>query len=71
MKRIGRAGSMEGMKREICRIEAEELEVELAESEGMNAPPSRNDLILDMRRIEDADGDKSMMGSGRRAGLRL
>lgn len=69
MKRIGRAGSIEGMKREICKIEAEELDVEFAESAGTYAPPSRNDLIFDMRRIEDADGERSMMGSGRRAGV--
>lgn len=72
IKRIGRAGSIEGMNREICRMEAEEVDVELAESAGINAPPSRNDLIFDMRRIEDADGERSIMGSGRRAGaLRL
>lgn len=69
MKRIGRAGSIEGMKREICKIEAEELDVELAESAGINAPPSRNDLMFDMRRIDDADGERSMIGSGRRAGV--
>ena len=32
----------------------------------MYVPDSRNDLILLMRRSEDAEGDSKMMGSGRR-----
>jgi len=50
----------------MCRIEAEEVEVDMDESGGVYIPPSRNDLIFDMRRSEDAEGDSRMMGSGRR-----
>ena len=35
MKRMGRAVSMEGRRRSMCKIEAEELEPELEESAGM------------------------------------
>ena len=31
-------------------------------------PFSRNDLIFDMRKSEEAEGDNKMMGSGRRTG---
>lgn len=39
------------------------------ESGGMYIPLSRKDLILLIRRRDDADGESSMMGSGRRPGL--
>jgi hypothetical protein len=68
MKRMGRAVSIEGRKREMCRIEAEELEVEMEDSGGMYVPDSRNDLIFDIRRSEEADGERRMIGSGRRTG---
>ena len=35
MNRIGRVASMEGNKREICRIEAEELDVDADDSAGI------------------------------------
>ena len=35
MKRIGRVVSIEGKRREICKIEAEELEVDDEDSAGM------------------------------------
>lgn len=52
----------------MCRMEAEELDVELEESGGMYTPLSMKDLIFDIRRREDAEGESRMMGSGRRAG---
>jgi len=36
------------------------------ESVGMYVPDSRKDLMLDMRRREDAEGETRMIGSGRR-----
>jgi len=68
MNRIGRLASIAGRSREICKMEAEELEVELEDSAGMYTPLSRNDLILAMRRMEEAEGETRMMGSGRRTG---
>ena len=68
MKRIGRVLSIEGKMRSICKIEAEELEPELDESAGMYTPPSRKDLMLDMRIREDAEGERRIIGSGLRAG---
>jgi hypothetical protein len=65
MKRIGRTGSIVGNIREICRIEADELEVETEESGGIYTPLSRKDLIFDIRRSDDAEGDRRMIGSGR------
>lgn len=35
MKRIGRVGSIVGRRREMCRMDAEELDVEDEESAGM------------------------------------
>jgi hypothetical protein len=35
MKRIGRVVSIEGNRREMCKIEAEELDVELEDSAGI------------------------------------
>ncbi len=63
---MGRTGSMEGSRRAIWRIEAVELEVDIEDSGGVYTPPSRNDLILDIRKSDDAEGDSKMMGSGRR-----
>lgn len=49
----------------MCSIDALDVEPALALSAGMKWPPSRNDLMLDMRRREEAEGDRRMMGSGR------
>jgi hypothetical protein len=68
MKRIGRWGSIEGKIRSICRIEAEELDPELDESAGIYVPLSRKDLMFDIRRREDAEGDRRIIGSGLRTG---
>lgn len=66
MKRIALEGSMDGKVRDMCKIEADELEVETEESGGIYVPDSRNDLIFDMRRSDEADGDSRIIGSGRR-----
>lgn len=66
MKRIARTGSIEVRTRDMCKIEADEVEVDIEESGGVYIPPSRNDLIFDIRRSEDAEGDSRMIGSGRR-----
>jgi len=68
MKRRGRAGSIEGKIRERFKSEADELEDMLEESAGTKTPVSRKDLMFDMRRIEEADGDRRIMGSGLLAG---
>jgi hypothetical protein len=65
---MGRDESIEGKVRMMCRMEAEELDVELEESGGMYTPLSIKDLMFDMRRREDAEGERRMMGSGRRTG---
>jgi len=69
MKRMGRVGSIPGRVREMCRMEADELDVETEDSGGMYTPLSRKDLMFDMRRIADAEGERRMIGSGRRAGV--
>jgi hypothetical protein len=69
MNRIGRVESIDGSSRDICRIEADELDVELEDSVGTYVPLSRNDLMFDMRRRDDAEGDRRMIGSGRREGV--
>ncbi len=38
-------------------------------SGGMYVPLSRNDLMLDMRRRDEAEGERRMIGSGRRDGF--
>lgn len=38
-------------------------------SGGMYVPVSRNDLMLDMRKREEAEGESKMIGSGRRMGF--
>lgn len=68
MKRMARLGSIDGNVRVICKMEADELDVELDDSGGMYTPPSRKDLMFDIRRREDAEGDRRMIGSGRRTG---
>ena len=40
-----------------------------AESAGIKVPASKKDLMLLMRRSDDADGESRMIGSGRRPGL--
>ena len=66
INRIARAVSIEGRSRDTCKIEAEADDVKLAESLGTYVPLSRNDLMFDMRRRDDADGERRMIGSGRR-----
>lgn len=61
MKRSGRLGSMVGSRREMCRM----LVVEFGAG-GWYWPDSRKGLMFDMRRREEAEGDRRMMGSGRR-----
>jgi hypothetical protein len=60
---------MDGRTREICRIDADEVDVETEESGGMYIPDSRKDLIFDMRRSEEAEGESNMIGSGRRVAV--
>ncbi len=50
----------------MCKMLAELVEPARLESGGMYVPASRNDLMLPMRRREEAEGDRSMMGSGGR-----
>ena len=61
MKRKGRVASILGSSREMCRIVAE-----VVVSGGVYWPFSRKDLMFDMRRREEAEGESKMMGSGRR-----
>lgn len=65
---MGRAGSIFGINRWTWRIDAVELEVDTDDSGAVYIPPSRNDLILDIRKSDDAEGESKMMGSGRRFG---
>lgn len=71
MKRIGRDGSIDGIARAMCRIDALDDDVASEDSGGVYVPPSRKDLTFDMRSSEEADGDTRMMGSGRRLGFWL
>lgn len=64
MKRIARLESMVGMERMMCRSVAEEEDVKLEDSGGTYRPPSRKDLIFDMRSNEEAEGERRIMGSG-------
>jgi hypothetical protein len=64
MKRIGRDVSIEGIRRVICRIEADDEEDATEESAGMYAPPSRNDFMFVIRRRDEADGERRIIGSG-------
>lgn len=66
MNRIGRVGSISFIVRLMCNMLAPALELAATESDGTNSPPSRKDLIFDMRSSDEAEGDRSMMGSGRR-----
>jgi hypothetical protein len=52
----------------MCNIDAEEEDVAVDESAGVKRPLSRNDLILDIRSREEAEGERRMIGSGRRTG---
>ena len=49
----------------MCRIEAVLEEPASAESGGTYTPDSRKDLMLLMRRREDAEGESRIIGSGR------
>lgn len=71
MKRMGRVASMDGIMRARCSMEELALEEEREASGGMYVPLSRKDLMLDMRRSEEAEGETRMIGSGRRPGLGL
>lgn len=62
MNRSGPRGEMDGMVRWVWRMLIAPLEA----LEGWNWPCSRKDLMLDMSRREEAEGDSRMMGSGRR-----
>jgi hypothetical protein len=64
MKRIGRFGSTARIVRWTWSIVA----VEPPASGGVNLPSSRKDRALERRRREDAEGDRRIMGSGRRVG---
>lgn len=64
MNRIGRFGSTLLMTRCTCSM----LAVEAPMSGGMNLPSSRKDRALFMRRSDEAEGERRMMGSGRRDG---
>lgn len=68
MKRRGREVSIEGTRRWICNMDAEDDDVAVDESAGVKRPLSKKDLIFDMRRREEADGESRMMGSGRLTG---
>lgn len=61
MKRSGRLVSIVGRRREICRM----LVVEFGAG-GWYWPDSRKGFMFDMRRREEAEGERRMMGSGRR-----
>ena len=69
MKRKGRCGSTDESCRETCRMLAPDVEPARLESGGMYVPVSRKDLMLVMRSREDAEGERSMIGSGRRPGF--
>lgn len=73
MKRKGVRGSMEGRRRVIWRRLEEALEEESSAEGGMKVPDSRKDFTFDMRRREDAEGERRMMGCSMRRGgfLRL
>jgi len=61
MKRRG-CEEMDGSTRDICR----KLDVEVSRAlGGMKTPSSRKDLMLDMRRRDEAEGDSRMMGCSR------
>ena len=63
----GREGSIEGSIRETCRMEVD-AEAELL-SGGMYVPSDRKDLMFDIRSVDEAEGDRSMIGSGLLPGL--
>lgn len=64
MNRRGRLGSMLGRRREIWR-----MPLAAVGAGGAYVPDSRKGLMLDMRRREEAEGERRMMGSGRRDGF--
>ena len=52
----------------MCRIVAVAPEEPAsALSGGMYVPPSRKDLMFDMRKSDEAEGERRIIGSGRRA----
>ena len=59
---------MEVIRRCVCRSVEEELDDALTDSGGTYIPFSRNALMFDNRRREGADGERRMIGSGRRTG---
>lgn len=53
----------------MCKMLALAEEPARFESGGMYLPPSRKDLMLLMRSMEEAEGESRMIGSGRRPGF--
>jgi hypothetical protein len=70
MNRMG-AGSIEDTWRDMFRIDVDALAVYVDESGGTKTPSWRNERIFDRRRRDDAEGDRRMIGSGRRLDLGL
>lgn len=61
--------SMEEIRRWVCKRFEDVLEDALVDSGGTYMPFSRNALMLDNRRSDEAEGDIKMIGSGRRTGV--
>lgn len=57
--------------RDMLSMEAESDEVLVAELEGTKMPFSRKERMFERRRREEAEGERMMMGSGRRCDLGL
>ena len=60
---------MPGSVREMCKMLAVVEEPAEAESAGTKTPPSRNCLMFERRRSDEAEGDRRMIGSGLRPGF--
>ena len=60
---------MLGKDREMCRMLVRPEEPAKLLSGGIYVPESRKDFTLDMRSSEDAEGERRMIGSGRRPGF--
>lgn len=65
MNRMG-VGSMDGTARWMFKIEVPSLDVKEPESGGTYSFPERNDRIFVRRSRDDAEGDRRIIGSGRR-----
>jgi len=64
-KRSGRDGSIDGIKRDTCSREAP-VEGASSESAGTKMPSSRKRFTLLMRKSAEAEGERRIIGSGRR-----